>query len=122
MYLLKKCYYREVKCYTSISFTISQLQNGFHLPHAPFFSWFSAIGFGFLLRYPLYIQGFSTINYIYTTIYTITLHYSYINTLYDTMSLVINAMTGCHCGIHTILFYILNYSTPFYKLNTISYG
>ena len=61
-------------------------------------------------------------NYIYNTIYTITLHYSYINTLYDTMSLVINAMTSCHCGIPSYLFYTLNYTTPFYKLNTILYG
>ena len=82
----------------------------------------SARGFGFLLRYPLYIQGFSAINYIYNTIYTITLHYSYINTLYDTMSLVINAMTSCHCGILSILFYLLNYTTPFYKLNTMLAG
>ena len=82
----------------------------------------SARGFGFLLRYPLYIQPFLAINYIYNTIYTITLHYSYINTLYDTMSLVINAMTSCHCGILSILSCLLNYTTPFYKLNTMLAG
>ena len=116
------CYYREVKYYTPISLVINTIQNGFHLPHGPIFFGISSIGFGFLLRYPLDIQGLLAINYIYTTIYTITLHYSYINTLYDTMSLVINAMTGCHCGIHSYLFYLLNYTTPFYKLNTMLAG
>ena len=116
------CYYREVKYYTPIPLAINKLQNGFHLPHGPIFFGISSIGFGFLFRYPLYIQGFLVISSIYTTIYTITLHYSYINTLYDTMSLVINAMTSCHCGILSILSCLLNYTTPFYKLNTIPYG
>jgi hypothetical protein len=111
------CYYKEVECYTPISLAIKELQNGFLFPQPPIFSMFLVLGFGFSSLYPLYIQGFSTIIYIYIVICYITLHYTTTISLnysmihYYQYNLLYIYMTLCHDIMslcYTLQYYSIN--------------